>query len=84
MRLPAFIALNEPESSLHPDLLEPLARLIARASERTQVWLVTHSERRLAAALEKHGGVAPRTVIKKAGETWIEGLKTIGRFDDED
>ena len=38
----------------------------------------------LAAALEKHGGVAPRTVIKKDGETWIEGLKTIGRFDDED
>jgi predicted ATPase len=75
--------LNEPESSLHPDLLEPLARLIAKASERTQIWLVTHSER-LAAALEKYGGVAPRTVIKKDGETWIEGLKTIGRFDDED
>lgn len=83
LRLPSFIALNEPESSLHPDLLEPLARLIARASERTQVWLVTHSER-LAAALEKHGGVAPRTVIKRDGETWIEGLKLIGRFDDED
>lgn len=82
LRLPSFIALNEPESSLHPDLLDPLARLIARASERTQVWLVTHSER-LAAALEKHGGVAPRTVIKKDGETWIEGLKQIGRFDDE-
>jgi predicted ATPase len=83
LRLPSFIALNEPESSLHPDLLEPLARLIARAAERTQVWLVTHSER-LAAALEKHGGMAPRTVIKKDGETWIEGLKQIGRFDDED
>jgi predicted ATPase len=83
LRLPSFIALNEPESSLHPDLLDPLARLISRASERTQVWLVTHSER-LAAAIEKHGGVAPRTVIKKDGETWIEGLKQIGRFDDEE
>jgi predicted ATPase len=83
LRLPSFIALNEPESSLHPDLLEPLARLIARASERTQIWLVTHSER-LAAALERHGGVAPRTVIKKDGQTWIEGLKAIGRFDDEE
>jgi len=83
LRLPSFIALNEPESSLHPDLLEPLARLIAKASERTQIWLVTHSER-LAAALAKHGGVQPRTVIKKDGETWIEGLKMIGRFDDED
>jgi predicted ATPase len=83
LRLPSFIALNEPESSLHPDLLDPLARLIARASERTQLWLVTHSER-LAAALEKHGGVTPRTVIKRDGETWIEGLKQIGRFDDEE
>ena len=83
LRLPTFVALNEPESSLHPDLLEPLARLIAQASERTQIWLVTHSER-LAAALAKHGGVQPRTVIKKDGETWIEGLRQIGRFDDEE
>ena len=83
LRLPAFVALNEPESSLHPDLLEPLARLIAKASERTQIWLVTHSER-LAAALAKHGGIRPRTVIKKDGETWIEGLKQIGRFDDDE
>lgn len=83
LRLPSFIALNEPESSLHPDLLDPLARLIARAAERTQVWLVTHSER-LAAALARHGGVEPRTVIRKDGETWIEGLKLIGRFEEED
>jgi predicted ATPase len=83
LRLPAFVALNEPESSLHPDLLEPLARLIVKASERTQIWLVTHSER-LAAALAEHGGIQPRTVIKKEGETWIEGLKQIGRFDEED
>jgi predicted ATPase len=83
LRLPAFVALNEPESSLHPDLLEPLARLIAQASERTQIWLVTHSER-LATALARHGGVEPRTVIKKDGETWIEGLKQIGRFEDDE
>ena len=37
-RLSAFVALSEPEASLHPDLLEPLARLIIRASERTQSW----------------------------------------------
>jgi predicted ATPase len=82
LRLPAFVALNEPESSLHPELLEPLARLIVKAAERTQIWLVTHSER-LAAALAKHGQVQPRAVIKKEGETWIEGLKQIGSFADE-
>jgi len=82
-RLPGLIALNEPETSLHPDLLEPLARMIAAASERTQIWLVTHSER-LAVALAKHGGIEPRTVVKRDGETWIEGLTIAGRFRDED
>jgi predicted ATPase len=78
-RLPGFIALNEPEASLHPDLLEPLARLIVRASKRTQVWVVTHSER-LAGALASEGGIKPRTVIKRNGETWLEGLKLGGSF----
>jgi predicted ATPase len=84
-RLPGFIALNEPEASLHPELLEPLARLIVRAAERTQVWVVTHSER-LADAFASIGGVTPRTVIKRNGETWIEGLKLGGSFaqDDDD
>jgi predicted ATPase len=83
-RLPGFIALNEPEASLHPDLLEPLARLIVAAAERTQVWVVTHSER-LAEAFESFGRVSPRTVIKRDGETWLEGLKLGGSFaQDED
>lgn len=82
-RLPGFIALNEPETSLHPDLVEPLARLIARASERTQVWVVTHSEA-LATALASEAGVAPRTVVKRDGATWIEGLKLFGEFVEQD
>lgn len=81
-RLPPFIALNEPEASLHPDLMEPLAALIAKAAERTQVWLVTHSER-LAQALKAHGAV--RTVRKTKGATTIDGLTLFGAFkDDED
>ncbi|MCJ2071527.1 AAA family ATPase [Methylobacterium sp. J-030] len=80
-RLPPFIALNEPETSLHPDLMDPLARLIARAAERTQVWLVTHSER-LAEGIAEHGGARPRTVIKRDGETWIAGLKLSGEFEE--
>ena len=84
-RLPTFIALNEPEASLHPELLEPLARMIVRAAKRTQVWVVTHSER-LAAAFEACGNVRPNTVIKRNGETWIEGLNLGGEFrpDDDD
>ncbi|MET0257269.1 MAG: AAA family ATPase [Methylobacterium sp.] len=82
-RLPPFIALNEPEASLHPDLMEPLARMIVRASERTQVWLVTHSER-LAQALAEHGGVRPRVVVKRDGATWIAGLRLAGDFSEDE
>lgn len=82
-RLPPFIALNEPETSLHPDLLEPLARMIVTASQRTQVWLVTHSEP-LAEAIARHGGAFPRRVIKRKGETWIEGLRLSGDYAKEE
>jgi predicted ATPase len=82
-RLPAFVALNEPEASLHPDLLEPLARLIVRAAARTQIWLVTHSER-LAAALAEAGNIKPLTVIKRSGQTWIDGLSLVGNFHEEE
>ena len=82
-RLPGFIALNEPEASLHADLIGPLARLIARTAEQTQIWVVTHSAA-LADALAAETGVAPRTVVKRDGATWIEGLKLAGAFDDED
>lgn len=78
-RLPPFVALNEPESSLHPDLMAPLARLIVRASARAQVWLVTHSER-LAAAIAEAGGGPARVVVKRDGATGIEGLTRLGEW----
>lgn len=81
-RLPPFIALNEPETSLHPGLLPPLARLIARAAERTQIWIVTHS-RELADAIANETGILPREVIRKDGATWLEGLGLVGTFADE-
>ena len=40
---PPLLVLNEPETSLHPDLVAPLARLVRRAAERTQVMVVSHS-----------------------------------------
>jgi predicted ATPase len=42
-RPPELLVLNEPETSLHPELLEPLADLVAEASTRTQVVVVTHA-----------------------------------------
>jgi predicted ATPase len=82
-RLPRFIALNEPETSLHGDLLPALARLIAKAAERTQVWVVTHSTV-LADALAEAADITPRRVFKKEGETLIEGLTVAGEFRDSD
>jgi predicted ATPase len=38
-----LLVLNEPEASLHPSLLRPLAQLILAASERTQVLVVSHA-----------------------------------------
>lgn len=82
-RLPPFIALNEPETSLHPKLLPALAGIIARAAERSQIWVVTHS-RELADLLAERTGTVPREVIRKDGATWLEGLNMIGEFEDDD
>lgn len=81
-RLPPFIALNEPENSLHPSLLPVLARLIVTAAERSQVWVVTHS-RELADAIAAESGTLPREVTRDDDGTWIEGLSQIGEFVDE-
>jgi len=81
-RLPPLIALNEPENSLHPELLPALARIIAKAAQRTQVWVVTHSQT-LADALTEETGILPRQVIRQHGGTWLEGLSQIGQFVDD-
>lgn len=40
---PPFIAIEEPELGLHPDVLPSLARLLLEASERTQLVVTTHA-----------------------------------------
>ncbi len=69
-RPPAFMVLNEPEMSLHPDLLPALGRLIAKASERSQVLVVSHSHE-LVAALEVAKPTNRITLEKVLGETQI-------------
>ncbi|MFA5950099.1 MAG: AAA family ATPase [Hyphomicrobium sp.] len=73
-RLPGMICLNEPESSLHPDLLPALAGLIARASRRTRVWVVTHSED-LGTELERLTGVRTSSVTVRDGATTISAFR---------
>lgn len=69
-RLPPLLALNEPETSLHPDLLPALAKSIADASRNCQLWVVTHS-RALADALEIQSGTLPTTLRLVNGETRV-------------
>lgn len=65
-----FLALNEPETSLHPDLIEPLAHLIYQASKFSQIWVTTHSNR-LAACLADFSKRAPIVLDKPFGFTTI-------------
>ena len=43
--LPAVTMIDEPEVSLHPELLSLLADLLREASERTQILVATHADR---------------------------------------
>jgi predicted ATPase len=71
-RPPSLMVLNEPETSLHADLLPALARLTIRASEKAQVWVVSHSAR-LIAALNQSPECHSIELEKELGETRIAG-----------
>jgi len=71
-RPPSLLVLNEPETSLHPDLLPALGRLIIRASRETQVWVVSHAPR-LVATLERDGDCNSIALNKELGETVVVG-----------
>ncbi len=68
---PPLMVLNEPETSLHPDLIAPLAGLIRSAAANAQVVVVTHS-----AAMREHLAcdvTAEVELHKDWGETRISG-----------
>jgi predicted ATPase len=78
-RPPELLALNEPETSLHPQLLAPLGRLIARASKGAQMFVTTHS-RELAEAVAEEAGARTIELGLDGGETQIRG----GRLGEDD
>jgi predicted ATPase len=73
-RPPAVMVLNGPETSLHPDLLAPLARLVGQAAKQSQVLVVTHA-RRLIRALREQPNCHSITLEKAFDETTISGTK---------
>lgn len=74
---PALMVLNEPETSLHPDLMAPLARLITEAAARSQIIVVTHA-RALVDALAGQDGAVILTLEKELGETMVPDIERPG------
>jgi len=79
---PSLLALNEPETSLHPDLLEPLAKQLVNAGKYSQLWVVTHSQR-LAELVEKFSGESPIKLEITGGETRVMGQRTAEDSEEE-
>lgn len=68
-RPPSLMVLNEPETSLHPDLIPPLARLIKKAVRNSQIIVVSHNQK-LAEALSGDDVIAHH-LEKQTGETVV-------------
>ncbi len=71
-----LMVLNEPETSLHPDLLVPLAQLILAASAEAQIIVVTHAQR-IVEELDRQGAMLVE-LEKPHGETIVHGRGLIG------
>jgi predicted ATPase len=77
-RPPSLMVLNEPETSLHPDLLPALSELIIRAAGKTQILVVTHS-RVLISALRKNPVTGLIELQKELGQTSVKGQELLDR-----
>lgn len=72
---PPLLVFNEPETSLHPDLLEPLAGLVLKTPPETQVIVVTHAPQ-LAERIGEHPDARITRLTSFGGETRREGEGT--------
>ncbi len=77
-RLPPLLVLNEPENSLHPELLAPLARLILTVAARSQVWVVAHAEA-LIEALARSPHCKTLRLERERGATVLPGQTVLER-----
>jgi predicted ATPase len=81
-RPPGLLVLNEPETSLHSDLLAPLAQLITMAADQSQIIVVSHS-RALVDALGRADAHNPGVemsaieLTKEFGETRVVGQEML-------
>jgi predicted ATPase len=82
-RPPELLVLNEPETSLHPELLPALAGLIATAAKQSQLIVVSHAQPLIraieAAAHELTEDVTTLELRKEFGETMLDGQGELQR-----
>lgn len=71
-RPPPLMVLNEPETSLHPDLLPPLGRLMRKYAEENQLWVVSHAPA-LQAVLQDDESTNHLLLDKELSETFVQG-----------
>lgn len=75
-RPPELLVLNEPEASLHPRVLEPLARQIIAAAKRSQVIVVSHAAA-LVDAISSARDAVRIELAKEDGQTIVSGRKRL-------
>jgi predicted ATPase len=75
-RPPELLVLNEPETSLHPRLLLPLARQIIVAAKRSQVIVVSHAAALVDAVAAERDTVRIE-LEKQDGETAVAGRRIV-------
>jgi predicted ATPase len=79
---PPLVCIEEPELGLHPDMIQPLAKLLLNASERMQLVVTTHSDDLIdemsgtpsaVIVCEKHAGSSTMTRLQPDQLTeWLE------------
>lgn len=82
---PPLMVFNEPEASLHPSLMPPLAGLISKSAMDTQIIIVTHS-RELAAEISNRCDAKVVDLVSHKGETRPAehaGPKRVWSFDED-
>ena len=73
------MVINEPENSLHPELIPALANLILKAAESSQVIVVSHHPL-LVERLEEDEICIPIHLTKQMGETIVEGAGLLEQY----
>ncbi len=71
---PPLVAIDEPETGLHPSMLPIIAEFAVEASQRTQVIFTTHSDQ----FLDAFRDTRPTTTVAK----WEDGETTLTTLDD--